>query len=504
MNASQNIYIKQHVVAVDKVNATISDSFLLYTNNVLSKNPYAGNAYSNLIKKESNHVSFGKHTWLLSKYFIKSLVYLSLWVCKKIVFSFVRGGRVVDSDYLHIIDIFILSKNSVQSNKFNDRYLYDLIPEMDRHSVNYAYLPCFYKDGFNPLNWYKNYKILKKSRFQSITEFELISWVEVIDILVFLIVYPFSLKGLIKHHKIENHVDDMLNYSLKLSIGDHTVPSFIRYLVGKNIAKKYYNSKLLSYSEFQVTDRAIYKGIRDFSKDIRIYAYQQFIKSPVMMNTYISENESDSLVPDKIIVTGSYYVPSTTKYNYDTLSVRFNKVFNTTLHKKRENTLVLLPHYLDKARHVLRLVSRSNAINGHIITKPHPTLIGSIDKELINPNWCTDVGDVHSLFKDAKIVITSSSSVAIEAVSMGISVIEVEMSDVISLNSLIGLGRGIIWEKVESVSELDNAYNVLEEKRVNNSKEIMCISQEYLSLFFSKPTLHQVMNSFDYYNKGGV
>ena len=340
---------------------------------------------------------------------------------------------------------------------------------------------------------------LSESKYKFITEFDLLTWKDMIGMCIFVIKYPFSLINLIGRHKVDNEIDRVLHYSLNLSLKDYTITAFIRYLIGKNLAQKYPNAKLLSYCEFQVIDRTLYKGIKDFSDDIKIYAYQQFVKYPAFMNMYISEQEVNDVIPDKIIVNGDFYIPGNTNYNYMSLSIRSKKIFDIKMNSNADTTLVLLPYFPKEAKCILELISNSFISDSNLIIKPHPTLNSKVYDNFIQPHWRIVGGDIYQFLKDAKIVITSSSGTAIEAVSVGISVIVAgSPSDAIPIDPLINLGRGAIWDKVNNSNKLSVVYKQLVQQRVDNPDKIKYFSHKYMNLFFTKPTEEKILDSFDF------
>jgi len=497
LNGKQHDIIKQYSQAIDKINASLGEDIALYTNDVLSKNPHAGGGFSKLLNDQLiPAISYAKLAFNLGRYFFKSISFVVLWICKKAVFSLVKSNKF-QCKSLHIVDIFALSQNIVTLEKFDDRYLQYLVKSLSDNGNNYAYLLCFYKDGYNPYKWYRLYKILKSSEYNFITEFDLLSLSDVFRMFVFFVRYPAALVRLISNYNPKSATEVAIKYSLKISLGDYTLPAFVRYLAGIKIATKYPDSKLLSYCEFQVIDKALYKGIKDNS-NIKIYAYQQFIKCPTFMNTYISEQEVSGVAPDKIIVTGKHYVPSCSKYNYASLSIRFNNIFNIESSQSLNEILVLLPYSPDEAIYILRLISNPYFSRKNLIIKPHPTLDGRVYKDLIQSHWKVVDGDLYKFFESAKIVITSSSGTAIEAVSVGVSVILVGLPSNVPIDPMIELGKGIIWNEVTE-KDLNSVYKQMNYQRTKNIEKINILANRYMSLFFSKPSRKKILDSFDAY-----
>ena len=161
LDSHQREQLQQYSESIDMLNIRLGKCIDLYTNSVLSKDPYAGGGLIFLLKnKRIPSVSFSRKLLYISKYFVISFSFLALWISKKILFNLmIPRINIKNIDHLHVVDIFLLSKNIAQSGKFQDRYLSELIKVLRKNNLNYVYLPCFYRDGYNPIIWFKLYRI---------------------------------------------------------------------------------------------------------------------------------------------------------------------------------------------------------------------------------------------------------------------------------------------------------------------------------------------------------
>jgi len=499
LDSHQREQLHQYSQSIDALNLKLGKCINLYTNNVLSKDPYAGGGFIALLKnKHIPTVSFSRKLFYISKYFSMGLAFLMLWISKKTLFNLITPRtNIKNIDYLHVVDIFILSKNIAQSGKFQDRYLSDLIKVLRGNNLNYMYLPCFYQDGYNPIVWLKIYRILKKSKHQFISEYDLLTYFDFLKIVKFLFGYLFSLLNFIKIHKVENNIDRAIHFSLENSLKDYTLVAYIRYLVGVNLAKKLNNAKLLSYCEYQVVDKSLYKGIKDIDKRFKIYAYQQLRKYEFFMNMKIPEQDIGiGIAPDKIIVNGSYYIPEKSTYDYMALSIRNSEVFNFKRSDPAKDCLVLLPYSITESKKILEIVSTSGIPKDDLYFKPHPTLDPKVCRQYCDKENIID-GDLYQYLPSTKIIITSVSGTALEAVSMGISVIIIADGSDVIINPLIGLGRDSIWSLVYNSNELNKSYISLDHKRVEFPSKVAKLAKKYRNLFFFKSTEGLILESFD-------
>ncbi len=486
--------IAKYSQELDKINATLGSDITLYTNNVLSKDPYAGDGFKTASSEQAiTKNTVGKKIVYLLKYFIKSSAFLILWLVKKIIFHSANIGKnTINHHELHLIDIFVLSKSIVSSEQFSDRYLSLLVDTMKKNNLNYAYLPCFYKDGYNPLSLYKLYKILKKSEHQFITEFDLLNWGDFFKMLVFVFKYPLVLLNFIQKQQTDSRLNKSIHYALENSLQDYTLLAYIRYLIGIRLAQKFNHAKLLSYCEYQVVDKCLYKGIKDNSKTWKVYAYQQFMKYDFFMNMQIPEQDKViGIAPDKIIVTGPYFIPKKTQYNYVALAIRYQALFKVVMDKTAKNCLVLLPYSTEESINILALIQQNSIKNLYI--KPHPTL----NTNIIAKQYNLLTGDLYQHLPLVKIIITSVSGTALEAVSLGISVIIVSSHKGVFLNPLLDLGKGIIWDVVDNKVQLQQTYQRLEKIKLSEPDKITELANQYQHLFFTPTTEAKILASFN-------
>jgi hypothetical protein len=495
----QRELLQQYSQSIDVLNRKLGKCIDLYTNNVLSKDPYAGGGFELLLKnKNIPVVAFSRKLLYISKYFATSLAFLVLWISKKILFNLITPCfNIRNINHLHVVDIFLLSEGIVQSGRFHDRYLSDLTKTLRKNHLNYVYLPCFYQDGYNPITWFKLYRILKKSKHQFISEYDLLSYFDILKIVKFLFRYLFSLLNLIKIHKVESNIDKAIHFSLEKSLKDYTLVAYIRYLVGVNLAKRFNNAKLLSYCEYQVVDRSLYKGIKDIDKGFEIYAYQQLRKYEFFMNMQIPEQDMGiGIAPDKIIVNGNYYIPKKSNYDYMALSIRNSEVFNFKKNDSAKDCLVLLPYSIIESKRILEVVSTSSIPKDNLYFKPHPTLDSRVCRQYCDEKNIID-GDLYQYLPSTKIIITSMSGTALEAVSMGISVIIIANKGNVFINPLIDLGRDLIWSLVCDSNELNKSYISLNHKRVEFPSKVVQLAEEYRDLFFFQSTERLILKSFN-------
>jgi len=111
------------------------------------------------------------------------------------------------------------------------------------------------------------------------------------------------------------------------------------------------------------------------------------------------------------------------------------------------------------------------------------------DIKVVNDN-------IYTLFENTKIVITTASGTAVEAVSCGISVIIVASENNLTANPLVEYGKGKIWDIAFDSGKIASVYEQLVEYRNHNKQEIQTISTWYKENFFIEPTEANIVRVF--------
>ena len=89
-NNDYDLLVDQYSQAIDGINETLGHDVTLFTNKVLSKDPYVGGGFNLLLKNQSIPVvSSPKKFFYVCKSLSKSLTFILLWVIKKILFNIV-------------------------------------------------------------------------------------------------------------------------------------------------------------------------------------------------------------------------------------------------------------------------------------------------------------------------------------------------------------------------------------------------------------------------------
>mgnify|MGYP001568335834 CR=1 FL=1 len=487
------------------VNQKAYNSIYLLSNHILSKNPSANNFLNRFLSREKACTQniFTVISKLLI-YYLKSFVHFVIYMLFFAAFR-LAGLRYSINPSLKefiLIDTFFLIDRIQKNNKFEDTYFMGLKEVLDNLGKHYAYLPVFYTTE-NPLRLFKIFNILKRNRVPVLTEYQLLSGMDLIKIFYFILVYPFKVLMCAKNIKEDSYLSGLLRSELAGSLRCVVFLNFSRYLQGRKIAVlPYKNIKVISWFENQTIDKNLYKGLREGRGKVKIYGSQPFVYSKSMLNVLPDENEARfGIVPDKIIVSGTYFIPRNTSLNFVVgPSFRYKKIFTTEIDaRKQKDILVMMPYFVEDIENILKLLDKADLRSRFFMIKAHPSTSVKRVRKLLPVNAEVTGGDVYDLFKTAKITISSESGSMVESACLGIPVISIKNNRGLNHNPLPSYGKGVVWDEVENAEGLNDMIAKFEDTLNNENKylKIKTIAQEYKRMFFCEPTDENIIKAYD-------
>ena len=477
------------------------DVFLL-SNQVLGKNIFNNDFFISYLNNDNpKEPRFFKIIYKLLIYYFKSLMHFIAYLMKFIEYdlSGLRFHFGQNSRELILIDTFFITDKIKEAGEYRDPFfpgLEDLLKKKNKH---YAYLPLFY-NASSPLKPIGVLNILKKEQVPVLCEYRILSIADILSILRFIVSYPFHVYKFAGRLDKNNYGNRLLAGELMDTIDHVTFYSFSRYLQGKRIAAlKYERITLISWFENQTIDKNLYKGLRSYEGKVKIYGAQTLLYSKNMLNVTADDNEKEfGTLPDKIIVSGSFYIPEGSTLNYSLgPSMRYAKVFTDfSGNELRKNILVLLPMMSNDIKNILKILKEIDMSERDMILKAHPATRIEDYMETLPENIKITEENIYELLKKTLIVVSAASGSLIEAASIGIPAIVVKGKDTIDLNPLPEYGKGIIWDEADTPESLLQLINKFTRSLKDNSKEIAVFAAEYKRMFFTEPTEEIAINAF--------
>lgn|GEM_PF-787069 len=391
-----------------------------------------------------------------------------------------------------LIDVFVLVNTVNKANEFKETYFPSAYNIFEKYSINYTLLLRLYGIGKNPFKLVKFFQILSNDKNDFLIEFELVTLKDLLEIFWLILVTPLQCLKFLQHSN--TRIDKIFNEALIEDIAAISFESFTRYILGKRVARISSVKTIYSWSEFQVVDRSFNFGIRSLTDSIKLMACHFYLNYETYFNAYVDDLDYDMLSsPHEVYVNGPYYLLKRKKIAYkEGVALRYQGVFDFIGIKNERYTLILGSYIVEDTKKILECAQYFSDVlfKHHPITAKDQALnLMLADIKVVNDN-------IYTLFENTKIVITTASGTAVEAVSCGISVIIVASENNLTANPLVEYGKGKIWDIAFDSGKIASVYEQLVEYRNHNKQEIQTISTWYKENFFIEPTEANIVRVF--------
>ena len=494
-------------VLSEAVKTAYKDEYLL-SNQVLSKIPFNNDYFEYFLAGEEPD---GASPLLIAKkaalYYAKSAVHYVLYLLK-IALHLISGQRAetfkVDEDVV-LIDVVFLVDRIRESGGFIEKYFFPGLGEFcERNGVRCAYLPFFYSSSCQrkPFELFKVFRILKKQRWQVLTEFQLLTFSDVLLVGWFMLAYPFHVLRYRKTLRADIYGNRLLRYALVNGLDSVSFYSYIRNRIGRRIASLMFRHlKVISWYENQPSNKNLIKGLRSGSGRITVYGAQLFPRSVDYRFIMPDENEKPfGIIPDIMVVGGERFMGSGGAVPLRLgPSLRSRRLFNERPGVMRGGDVVVFLHLFEKdTARMLRILGDPLLSHHKFILKPHPGLPLSRLRRLIPANARIVEEDIYSLLSSARAVIGAGSGSMVEAVASGVPVICIKGGRQFDYNrGFFDKGEGIIWAEAASAAEL-----LTQLERIGKSAEsgetMQELAREYADHYFCRPTEDLIRSAFDF------
>lgn len=460
-------------------------------NPTLVNNPYASNLPFNfflryLSKKNKFLLTLRNIFYFYIKNFYLLISYFVIFMLYKIFFK-KKNNKSPEI----IFDIFSLVDKVNIEKKFNDNYLPGLYKVFEKYNKKYSILIRPYSTNKNPFNFISFFKTLNEDERDLIFEYDFFNFFDFIRLFFMILKYPLSLFYLIQSEK--NDLDRIFNISLIQDLRYFSLVGFTRFILGEKLSKVKTIRKIYSWSEFQVIERGFNYGIRKNCNHIEIIGLQLWLVYSTHFHAYVDDIDYTMLSsPHKILVNGKYYLLNRHKVTYALgVSLRYNKLFQFNRVINPRNIILLGSYKERETKFMIKIVKDFS----NVIFKNHPAVdlkkLGKFSDNIKLSNL-----DLYQLFLYSKLVITTASGTALEAVACGIPTIIVARKDTLTANPLTKKGKGKIWEIIYDEEQIFETYKSLTDFNINNYKENLEIAKWYKNNFFINPTEKNIIGVF--------
>lgn len=468
---------------LEEIKSAIKPNFFSAVNTTLIANPYISDYPRKFIFKEFKDRNL---PWLFfksaSKFYIKQFALFFNYTLSHILYNIFFLKRDLRFKNTILIDKFFLVDTIIKEKRFKPRYFIGLYEVLDSLNRDYIFLVRLYGANRNPFKLIEFFKILNSDSRKFLFEFELLKVRDFFKILWLITIYPFkTLKLLTK--------DRYFNIELILDIEKQQFEAFSRYIIGQKLAK-FDIDKIVSWSEFQVVERALNYGLRGQRGRAKIYGSQFYLSYSSYFNTFVSDIDYiHKISPHTVLVNGKYYLLDRERVKYRVgVSFRYRELFTQPIYRGGKDILLLGSYLVKDTKYMLKLLEEFSSV----IFKNHPAVdiraLGDIKFNISEES-------IYNLFKNSKIVVTTASGTAVEAVSCGLSVIIIGNRNNLTSNPLDEYGKGIIWDMAYGKDDILIVYRNLLEKR--DSLDLSSYALWYRENFFIEPNRENIIRAFE-------
>jgi len=472
---------------------------LLIANDVLCKQDTRGRIIENYLSgatpQKITFLALIKKTLL---YFAKNLVAFVLYLLTALCYRFSRQVfQLPENGELLILDSVVVIRRIIKENKFIDEFFPALEGVLIKGGKQYVYVPRFF-GTMRPYEWFRVFRILEKNSDPVMTEFQLLGFFDYLKIFRFIFIYPISVWRFAKNLGT-SYEDKIVCHALWQAFDSVAFGAYGRFLLGKQLScLKVDKIKCLSWYENQIFEKNFYRGLRFISDKVDIIGAQLFVRPHTLLNIIPDEGEiSFDVVPDRILVNGSGYLPKLSTLSVDIgPALRYAHLFNTKAHPSEGKViLILMPFWDNVIKHILKVIQEVDW-PVPVEIKFHPSTNKKTYRSDLPRRYFVTDKKLPELLSRARIVVGCSSGSLLEAAALGIPVINIQNPDEFSHNYMTEIGKGVLWDNAVGAREVTQLVRQFQEALQLHPCRLQKEGDCLRSTFFSESTNELIGQAF--------
>jgi hypothetical protein len=423
-------------------------------------------------------------------YAIKNFVGLALSVIT-LMLHLISGQRfqLNKEDKLIIIDVYFVVDQILNNGEFKDTYFPGLSDYLIKTGKAYVYIPRWFGSR-SPFKLFRAFRVLRKNQIPVLTHFQMLTPIDYLKVLHFLIFYPISV---IQFMKIlgSNYEDKLVIHALWNTLDGVVIENYMGFLLGQRLSSKITGPiKCISWYENIAADKKFYSGLRTGSGKTEIVGAQLFIRPDTLMNIVPDENEIPfNVVPDRILVNGPGYRFDSDQIEVDVgPALRYGYLFNSETSISSDKFILVVLPYWDHVTSYILDVLREVECQVPIVIKFHPTMDWEKYKNRIPENSSVTNEPISVLLPKILITIGHSTGALIEAASLGIPVIDIQNPNKFSHDYMPETGKGVLWEQAGNAKEVSLLVKNFHVTLQRNREQLEEEGKKMRFFCFSEPT----------------
>ena len=434
-------------------------------------NPSLKNPILKILENYKNHSDVNivrinrNKSFQVSRNLVKNVyVCLCLWIG-----SFLYKANINLNGEVYFLDSFILKKSFDKNQNFKDRYYPSLISNLPNDVKDKVWYLSTLSGIKYPMDWIKIFSHVSRSKNNILLKEYWLNFKDYLFAIWKSIWLPKTIKIIPKWGNLdisEIVLDEIKNDQASNSI----TQGILMYLFFKRLKKDQVEIKgIINWFENQIIDRGLYLGMNEFFPKVYIKGYLGFIPEDYYLGIFPTEYEKKyNLIPHELLVVGEAYIDKIRQYCPDLKVVvapafRFKHVFEFKQNPAltRNNILLALPMNIEEVRNIIKLLSKVKLDRkSKLVIKVHPASnnenIMELISKLTNINYEIIDRPLTDIFQSTRLLITTASSVALEAIACGINVAVIGNRSGPTIERLSGYAEKEYWSISYSSLELEN------------------------------------------------
>ena len=423
-------------------------------------------------------------------YYTKGFLNFGLLLSYKTIYILFAQRTAISRKPTVLVDIYFLISNFLKGDDPLKHYLPGIKRPIADAGWELVILPRFYGIR-SPFRFYRLFRALRTYKTPVLTEFQILKYQDYLRLFVHILVYPWLVIGLFKFIP-RTREGSFVRFAVANGLDRSSLFGAVRYLMALRLALLLpEKARCIQWYENQTFERCFNRGLREAGTTMPVYGAQLLIWPPEIINFHVDRNETALHKPDIIFVNGPYYKHE----NIDVPckigpSLRYARLFETSIiaPESDKKTLVVLSQFEAEARFTIELAVQAEPPES-LMFKPHPTLQLTTNHKMLLPAESVIIeGDLYDAFRETGLVIGSSSGTLVEAAAVGIPVIVASKQNTVNYTEIPDIGRGLLWEAVSNVKQLQEAKVRLQNAVLYKKEERLAAIEALRSELFNRPT----------------
>ena len=434
------------------------------------------NELPKVIYEKKQNLSFR----IIKNFFVTSYLLIICWI----IFKLSRKNNIPSSK-ITLVDNFIFKDSFAKDGYFYDRYYSGFEKFLSFEEQNQVWFSPTLIDIKNPLDFIKILIRSKKSKFNFIFEESWLTLSDLINSIFSSLKCSQKIKEIPEYEGLD--LSPLIKENLKRDIFS---PGFAKamnkYQYFRRLKKRDIKiNGFLNWFENQLIDRAFNLSVKKFYPDVLTIGYQGYIfpkyelhKNPIDLEIKLNT------IPNCLALISEREIEKRKRFSSEinfmlAPALRYSYLENIQ-YQKPKNDLILFPLPID-VNQSIQLINFADQIDSFfdkevkIVLKCHPKFSIKDFMDLVpasmNDKFFFSEESIEKLLTKASLVVSSASTVCIEAASMGIPVAIISNSSGFTRNPLPFPKEKDLWAIIYNESDLSTLINKAkkQEKKSNNN-----------------------------------